>query len=55
MSLHIRRVLVSVALVFVGARALAVDFGRTEGAFNVTPAGAASYSIPVPRTTYCAM
>jgi hypothetical protein len=40
-------VFVFFAFAGLSAHAFAVDFGRTEGAFNVTPTGAASYTIPI--------
>ncbi len=39
-----RRALGAVMFISFASTAFAVDFGRTQGAFNV-----------VPRTTYCAM
>ena len=47
MSSHTCRVLVFSALGFFAASALAVDYGRTTGSFDVSPAGAATYTIPI--------
>ncbi len=47
MSSHICRVLVLAALALFAAEAFAADYGRTQGSFNVSPSGAATYSIPI--------
>ena len=47
MSSHTCRVLGFAALVCVAAQASAVDYGRTQGSFSVSPGGAATYTIPI--------
>ncbi len=38
---------IALALALVSSAAVAVDFGRTEGRFDVTPDGAATYKVPI--------
>jgi hypothetical protein len=47
MSECIRRALLGALLAFSSVTVFAVDYGRTEGSFGVSPAGAATYSIPI--------
>jgi hypothetical protein len=47
MTSRTRRVLSCAAFVLFTTCSLAVDYGRTQGAFNVSTSGAATYSIPI--------
>ena len=47
MSSIYRRLLGATASLCLTSTALAVDYGRTTGAFAVSPGGAATYSVPI--------
>src|SRR4051794_21633867 len=47
MRTYIRGVLACTLLVSLSSISLAVDFGRTAGAFGVSPAGSVAYTVPI--------
>jgi len=47
MSVIFRRALGALALVSIASTSVAVDYGRTQGSFDISSSGAASYTIPI--------